>query len=156
MRRSSVPGPPLPSSVPGPPLPSSVVDVTVSPVPEHSPPQQRDSASHHGVSSPQQEEPAAVPVEHSDPYPLQSVFTGAAPGQLSAWLFGKEFVLQFLDVNSGQTDDGAILCTLSDGHVFVPAIVGKKYSFYFRYIVMLLFNSNALQCQCTVKQFGGP
>ena len=64
MRRSSVPGPPLPSSVPGPPLPSSVVDVTVSPVPEHSPPQQRDSASNHGplgVSSPQQEEePAAV------------------------------------------------------------------------------------------------
>ena len=154
MRRSSVPGPPLPSSVPGPPLPSSVVDVTVSPVPEHSPPQQRDSASNHGplgVSSPQQEEEPAA-----DPYPLQSVFTGAAPGQLSAWLFGKEFVLQFLDVNSGQTDDGAILCTLSDGHVFVPAIVGKKYSFYFRYIVMLLFNSNALQCQCTVKQFGGP
>ena len=62
MRRSSVPGPPLPSSVPGPPLPSSVVDVTVSPVPKPSPPQQRDSASHHGpgVSSPQQEEPAAL------------------------------------------------------------------------------------------------
>ena len=59
--RRSVPGPPLPSIVSGPLLPSSV-----SPVPEHSPQQQRDytSTSHNeqpGVSSPQQEEePAAV------------------------------------------------------------------------------------------------
>ena len=137
--RRSVPGPPLPSIVSGPLLPSSV-----SPVPEHSPQQQRDytSTSHHEqprVSSPQQEEePAPVDQEHSDeccdPYPLKSVLNGAAPGQLSSWLFGKEFVLQFLDVNNGQTDDGAIICTLSDGHVFVTAKVGKKYSFYFRYI----------------------